>query len=166
MSLFDCCVFFYVTLTPYRCPSSAKKAWWYAFTGAKAGGDSNAGRDGEATGASSAVFCSSFFTPLWVATATRDETGGNWCVFCYFLVLLSLVASFLLLALLLLLQAGRGEVGRDLCGRRKQRGTGQGATGACVFCFSFELSFHSSSFLIISLFSVKGVQQQAGRYGT
>ena len=33
-----------------------KKTWWYAFTAAKAGGDSNAGRDGEATGASSAVF--------------------------------------------------------------------------------------------------------------
>ena len=47
---------------------------------------------------------------------------------------------------------GAGEVGRDLCGQRKQRETGQGATGACVFCFSFELSFHSSSFPIISLF--------------
>ena len=65
-----------------------KKTWWYAFTAAKAGSDSNAGRDGEATGASSAFFCSSFFTSLWVATSTRDKTGGNWCVFCYFLVLL------------------------------------------------------------------------------
>ena len=117
-----------------------KKTWWYVFTAAKAGGDSNAGRDGEATGASSAVFCSSFFTPLWVATATRDKTGGNWCVFCYFLVLLSLVASFLLLALLLLLQAGRARWDGTSAGGESNEGQDRGQLVRVFFVFL--LNFH------------------------
>ena len=69
-----------------------------------------------------------------------------------FLVLFSLVASFLLLALLLLLQAGRARWDGTSAGGKSNEGQDRGQLVRVFFCFSFELSFHSSSFLIISLF--------------
>ena len=78
--------------------------------------------------------------PLWVATAMRDKTGGNWCVFCYFLVLLSLVASFLLLALLLLLQAGRARWDGTSAGGKSNKGQDRGQLVRVFFVFL--LNFH------------------------
>ena len=100
--------------------------------------DSNAGRDGGATGTHSVVFLFFFlYSPFFFfslfffsdylqynnrrdgagrdgtgagrdvndagATATWDWTGGDRYVFCYFFDLLSLLSSFLLLTVLLLL---------------------------------------------------------------
>ena len=70
-----------------------------------------------------------------MATATRDETGGNWYVFCYFLVLLSLVASFLLLALLLLLQAGRARWDGTSAGGESNEGQDRGQLVRVFFVF-------------------------------
>ena len=54
MSLFDCCVFSASLSLLTDARPQRKKTWWYAFTAAKAGSDSNAGRDGEATGVTDA----------------------------------------------------------------------------------------------------------------
>ena len=76
-----------------------------------------------------------------MATATRDETGGNWCVFCCFLVLISLVASFLLLAFLLLLRAERARGDGTSLGSKSNKGQDRGQLVRVFFVFLLNFNF-------------------------